>query len=300
MNRKLLVTGAGGFVAGNVLAEALCLLADWEIEALSRSPAPTGWQESGAPNPHLHWRSLDVLDNTRLLETLNTFRPDAIIHAAAIADIDYCETHRDEARSVNVELTRRVAAAAKLFGSKLVFVSTDTVFDGERGGYNESDTPRAVNHYAQTKIEAEGVVRDSGAQWVIARTSLVMGWPRGGIGNSFLVRLENSLAEGKDVSVPAEEIRTPIDVISLAHALIELSTEPFEGVFHLAGPEAVDRLTLTKSLAEKMGYDPALVLSQESSAMVGRAPRPRDVSLDSAKARTMLETLLNGFGSFQP
>lgn len=275
----LLVTGGHGFVAGSVLAQAG---GAWEAHALSRSkPAsPQSWS----------WHVCAPLRGGELEEIWAKVEPDAVIHTAGIADIDFCETHQELAREVNVEFTRRVATLCAGSGARLVFCSTDTIFDGEHAPYKEEDSPGPVNLYAETKVAAEDVVRESGATGVIARLSLVIGLPVLGAGNSFLARVLTNLKNGRTVIVPEQEVRTPIDVISLGQALLELAQPGHEGIFHLAGLSQVNRLELTRKFARTFALPEHLVQPQAAASIAGRAPRPRDVSLDSSKACAQLKT----------
>jgi len=276
--RKLLVTGAHGFVAGNVLAQAGD---EWDVHAISRQP-------SAIHSKQLSWHSCN--SNDKLAALFREVRPHALIHTAAIADIDFAESHQVEARAANVALTGELVKLCRGSGCKLVFCSTDTVFDGEDAPYDEQDMPHPVNYYAETKIEAERMAGTLGANAVIARLSLVMGLPAFGTGNSFLARTLNALKEGREITAPAHEIRTPIDVITAASALLELTAKEHYGIFHLAGHTRVDRLTLMQLIARKFGFEDAPVAAQPAGPTPGRAARPRDVSLDNAKVCEQLKT----------
>ncbi len=277
---RLLVTGAGGFVAGSILRQAPDA---WDVFALSRGVA-------SLVRPGLTWHTADICDAAQMAAVFESFRPNAVIHAAAIADIDYCEAHQDAATRVNVTATRHIAECCARQRCRLIYLSTDTVFDGERGGYAEEDAPNPLNHYAVTKFEAEQVVAGAGCPAVTARVALVMGLPMLGAGNSFLSRMLPVLAQGKELGVPDQEIRSPIDVVTLGRALLELARADFSGVMHLAGNDWLNRHAMVRRIAERFGYDPALVTPTNPIHLPGRAPRPRDVSLRNDKARAVLRT----------
>ena len=283
--RKLLVTGANGFVAGSVLAQAG---ETWQCYGISRGSSP-------AQHQNLHWHVCDSLTAAPWAELFRELRPDVVIHTAALADIDFCQANAGAAREVNVEFTRTLANLCADFGSRLVFCSTDTIFDGERAPYNEADAPVPVNFYAETKIEAEQIVSALGAQAVIARLSLVVGLPVLGAGNSFLARMIAAFKDGRAVGVPAHEIRTPVDVITVGRALLELATDDHHGIFHLAGSERLNRFEMAQRIARRFGYSEALVTAQPPAVTPGRAPRPRDVSLANAKACATLKTPMRNF-----
>jgi dTDP-4-dehydrorhamnose reductase len=219
----------------------------------------------------------------------------AIIHTAAAADIDFCQGHPDLARAANVDLTRQLADLCASAGARLIFCSTDTVFDGEHAPYDEEDEPVPVNFYAETKIEAEKVVTLLVQDAVIARLSLVVGLPVMGAGNSFLARMIAAFKEGRTVAVPEREIRTPVDVVTVGKALLELAGSGHCGVVHLAGHDRLNRLEMARRIAARFGYPQKLVAAQAAAASPGRAPRPRDVSLDNSKACAMLRTPMLNF-----
>ena len=225
MGKRLLVTGYGGFVAGSVVKQAE---ADWDVIALSRRNIVNGRDDI---TPH----SIRPSGTWSAAAGLRRSQPAAVIHAAAIANIDFCQSHQEEAEAINVGVTARLAELCRQYGSRMVFCSTDTVFDGKQGMYVEEDVPCPLNYYAETKVRAEQIVQAELDNVVVARLSLVMGFPLIGAGNSFLANMIASFQKGIPVPMPENEIRTPIDVITLGRALLELAGNDFTGILHLAG-----------------------------------------------------------------
>lgn len=284
-NRKLVVTGANGFVAGSVLVQAD---EDWELHAVSRG-------EPLARRDNLHWHVCDPCAPDQLARIFREVQPDTVIHTAALADIDFCEKQREQAWSINVGMTRTLTKLCADAGCKLVFCSTDTIFDGEHALYDEAAAPGPVNFYAETKVEAERSVSDLGAQAVIARLSLVVGLPLLGAGNAFLPRLLAAIQDGRTVAMSEHEVRTPVDVVTLGRALLELAAGEHHGIFHLAGHDRLSRFEMARKIAARFGFAPELVVPQPPATTPGRAPRPRDVSLDNAKACANLKTPMRTF-----
>jgi dTDP-4-dehydrorhamnose reductase len=282
--RKCAITGGGGFVAGSVIHQAP---SGWELHALSGKEPLT--RRKG-----LVWHTLDLKQPDEVKWALAEIAPDVVIHAAATADIDLCEGQPDVARTLNVTLTQTVANACSRGGWRLISISSDNVFDGERGHYTEADPPSPINEYARTKAAGEAIVAAVPGS-TIARIALVMGFGPLGGGNSFLERTIPMLRAGKTIYVPPEEVRTPIDVLTLGQALLELADGSFQGVIHLAGNDALDRVSLTRRIAERFGYSPGLVRPRAPEQIAGRAPRPRDVSLSNDKARAVLATPMLDF-----
>lgn len=279
MPRRLIVTGASGFVAGSILRQAG---AEWQVHALSGKPASL--RRDG-----LTWHALDVLDTTALRQAFEAIRPAAVIHTAANADIDFCEKNRELAERVNVALAREVAALCREHGARLVHTSTDTVFDGEHAPYREADAAEPVNQYGRTKLAAEQTVRETLGDAVIARLAIVLGLSFSG-GNSSLDRLITALRTAQPVPVLTEEVRTPIDVITLGRALLELAGSDFAGIIHLGGNSRMNRLDFSRLIAQQLGFPPGQIVPAPAAGIPGRARRPRDVSLDNQLARSTLRT----------
>lgn len=282
MPRKLMVTGYGGFVAGSVVWQAL-QAGEWDVYALSLVEQPE-------ERERFHCIQFDLCDAAMLRDVFQRIRPDAVVHTAALADIDFCQNNQTDAARVNVDATRSLARLCAGAGVKIILCSTDTVFDGRKGMYTEEDEPRAVNSYAETKMSAESIVRETLENGVIARLSLVMGLPVLGAGNSFLAKTFDAWKKGEQTKFPANEIRTPVDVITVGRAFLEIAAGDFEGTIHLAGSTRINRYEMACRIAERLGYSRDLVVATDSNAMPGRAPRPNDASLDNAKAKRILKT----------
>ena len=282
--RRLLITGSGGFVGSAIAHEAR---APWECHALTRGPVLL--RRDG-----LVWRTLDILNAAELERVFDEVSPDAVIHAAARADIDLCERDRDAAFAINVGVTQQLAALCRARGARMVYVSTDTVFDGGKGNYAEGDPPGPVNWYAETKVAAERVVAAMPDNWAVVRTSLVLGLPLLGAAKSTLTRPIAALQAGQEFSVSDREVRSPIDVVTAARALLEAAGNAFTGYLHIAGNDVVNRLEMTRRVAVKLGLPAHLVVRRDPSEASAGAPRPLDVSLCNAEARSMLETPMLG------
>jgi dTDP-4-dehydrorhamnose reductase len=277
---RLMVTGGGGFVAGSVIGQAG---PEWDVHAFDRIDAPI--QREG-----LIWHALDLCDSARLREEFLAVKPTAVIHTAAMADIDFCQENQQIAERVNVGVTRDIARLCADTGTRMIMLSTDSVFDGERGLYTESDVPRPINFYAETKVRAEQIVAGTVPRSVVTRLSLVMGLPIINSGNSFLSRMVPAWKEGKTVGVPDNEIRTPLDVVTLGRCLLEISANGFTGFIHLAGNDRLSRYEMVCRIAKRMGFSEDQVAVKNAVDSPDRAPRPRDASLSNAKAKATLKT----------
>ncbi len=280
MSKRLLLTGYGGFIAGSIICQAR---GSWEVYALSLTEPP------GRGDGFTSYQ-FDLRDTAQLHKAFDTARPDAVIHTAALADIDYCETHPEDAFEINAGVTAALAALCRDAGTRMILCSTDSVFDGVKGGYTEEDAPRPVNIYAETKVRAERALLETMDNGLVTRLSLVMGLPVLGAGNSFLAKMQASLEAGKEVPFPQNEIRTPVDVLTLGRAFLELAAMEYAGILHLAGNSRLNRYEMACRIAQRLGFSTDLVVPTDSNAMAGRAKRPNDASLDNTKARSLLKT----------
>lgn len=261
----------------------------WELHGTGRSEKLP--DAEGLPAGRtLQYHPLDLLDREKMEWLLRSVRPDVVIHTAAMANIDLCESQPAIAMAMNTDATERLAVLCRETGARLVFCSTDTVFDGVKGRYTESDPPNPVNVYADTKVRAEQAVLAASADNVVARLSLVMGLPVMGKGNSFLADTLEKLKKGESIKFPGNEIRTPIDVITLGAALNELAVNGFGGIIHLSGNTRINRYEMARQIAGATGFSPDRILPVNSNSLPGRAPRPNDASLDNALAKRILDT----------
>lgn len=280
MKKKLLLTGYGGFAAGSIILHAK---KHWDIHALS-IVKPEERRDGFASY------QFDLQDTRRLQSVFTSVAPDVVIHTAALADIDYCQTHPADAEAINVGVTQELARLCGNAGVRMIFCSTDSVFDGIKGYYVEEDAPNPVNFYAETKVRAEQAIQTVADNAVIVRLSLVMGLPVLGAGNSFLAKMVSSLEAGQDVFFPENEIRTPLDVITLGRAFLELASLEYRGILHLAGCTRLNRYEMARQTALRLGFSPKLVRPTNSNAMSGRAQRPDDASLNNSRVKTLLST----------
>jgi dTDP-4-dehydrorhamnose reductase len=215
--------------------------------------------------------------------------PEVIIHTAAIASAESVRLQPRLAWAVNVEATRRLAEWADRHGRRLIFTSTDLVFDGSRSWYHEHDTANPILDYGRTKRAAELLVT-AGARNLAVRVSLLYGpGPPGREG--FFDRAVSSLRRRTPLHFFADEYRTPLDYATAARALVRLAASNAAGLIHLGGRERLSRFDLMRQAAGALGIDPALVLPGSRLDAPAAEPRPADASLATTRLRSLLPDL---------
>ena len=260
----LLIVGASGYLGGRLAARAGPA---WRL---------AGTYLTAAPPAGLDAYPLDVRDAAAVSALLARLRPRAVLHVA----------YRRDDPAVNVAGTRHVAAACARVGARLVFVSTDLVFDGRRGRYREVDPPSPIEPYGAAKATAEQEVLRRGG--VVARTSLIYGFDPPDPTTRRLIA--EPLRRGERPRLFVDEFRCPVYADDLADALLELTGNDYRGVLHVSGPQRLSRYDFGVRLAKVLAVDSSRLepARQADSGLV----RPADCSLDVSLARQVLRTRL--------
>jgi len=280
---RIVVAGARGLVGSRLCLEL------WsrghEVAGLLRapipaSPAPPALQSRRRP---FEYRACDLTDANAVERILAEARPEVIINTASMTDVDRCERNPHLAYANNVDATAHLCRAARLSGAHLVHVSTDYVFDGERGPYGEEDVPNPRGTYATTKHMAEQAVRVLGPSWSIARTAVVYGWPPSGRPN-FGSWLVSTLRKGESVRLFEDQFVSPSLALSVAAMLAEIGERRLKGIWNACGASVVDRLTFGRELCGVFGFNPALCIGSRVDDAKLDSPRPRRCGLRVEKA----------------
>jgi dTDP-4-dehydrorhamnose reductase len=238
-------------------------------------------------------RRLDVTDADAVRGLVDEVRPEVVFHAAASPNVDACEADPDGTRRVNVGGVRTVAEAARDAGARLVFFSSDYVFDGAAGPYVETDPVRPIQQYGRQKAEAEEVLREvlPGAHLAL-RITVVYGWERRG--KNFVARLVRTLGGGERMRVPADQVGSPTLADDLADAAWDLVDRNAGGTLHLAGRDRVDRLAFARAAARAFGLNDALLDGVTTAELGQAAPRPLEAGMVSARAEALIGRRMMG------
>ena len=273
---RVLIVGASGFI-GQYLRQRLLAEPGYEVSGTYYSRKPTEQSAESAPaNGRLSWYHAEVTDQHRLAQVFQKVRPEAVVHLAAIADIGKAETDPQSATAVNVAGTENIADLCRLHDAKLVFLSSEYVFSGDRGHYKETDIPQPETHYGRTKWQAEQLVGDAAQRNSSLRTSLVYGWPPKGHRNLATLVIER-LEAGIEFSGHTDMYRTPIYVEHLVEGIVRAVAGDHPGISHVAGADLVNMYQFAWSVADVFCLDKGLVIPAPSTEVSPSQTRGIDI-----------------------
>lgn len=271
---RFLITGLNGVTGWNLFQSAA---AQFACRGTFRKTHPVFKPEE--------FTRLDFEDPAAIDECLRKWQPTHVIHSWAMCDLDLCEVFPDMARKVNVSGTSRLIHALSTLPSlrKLVFISTDHVFDGEHGSYTENDSPVPKHVFGRTRREAEILVLESGLPALVIRPGLVIGQSfQGNKGpRDFLLR---RIQSGKQTHYFTDEWRSPIRTADLGVRVVELALSDKQGIVHVAGQTAMNRYELARALAVEAGLSTEQILPRLRQEDRWAHIRPKDLSLTSIHA----------------
>lgn len=276
---KILVTGASslpGFrTVENCLEKGYIVL--------------TVYHENPIPVEHEKLKKvrLDIRDFEGFKKVVFNEKPDVIVHMAALGDVDLCERDRSLAWSSTVEPSIALAKWASEIQPFLVYLSTDYVFDGEKGGYCEYDPPNPVNYYGLVKLLGEVAFRSSGMDYAVVRASSIYGFGPGR--KNFAKFLVERLEKNEEVKALIDQYTTPTQAQLLGEAVVEIVERRLIGIFHIVG-ERMSRYEFALKVARTLGFDEKLIKKAEVKDMNWTARRPRDSSLNSEYTKSILKT----------
>ena len=270
---KFLVTGSAGLIGHQV------------VKDLSETHEVFSCYNKSKPE-HGNIIKMDLLNNEMISNVMSEKKPDVVIHLGAMTAVDLCDAQQDNALKINSQATEILAKECSKINSFMVYVSTDYVFDGNTGMYEENDTANPLGFYGKSKLLGEKSIQNFSSNWCIARTSTPFGLHP--TKKSFPIWVIENLQKQKQIDVLTDQFTSPTYVPSLSRMLIEISERHLTGIIHVAGASKISRYEMASLVSDKLGLDGKLLREISINDIKWEAQRPKDSSLNVSKAISTL------------
>ncbi len=267
MLKKILVTGSNGLL-GQKLTDLLRYHSDYELIATSkganRYPTSEGFI----------YEELDVTDYADLERLITKYNPYAVIHTAAMTNVDQCETEKEACEKLNVDSVRHLIKLAGTYPFYLVHLSTDFIFDGTTGPYKETDAPNPISLYGHSKNDAEQLLLASSINYSILRTIIVYGVAAAMSRSNIVLWAKGALEKGNRIKVVNDQFRMPTLAEDLAKACILAIDKKAQGIFHISGKDYMSVIEMVRRIAKFFKLDDSIIDETDSSTLNQTAARP--------------------------
>lgn len=278
---KILVTGTNGLL-GQKLVELAGADPDLVLIATSRGDNRLPASDSYTYEP------LDVTDRDEVIRVIEHYRPDAVIHTAAMTHVDECEKHQEACQKLNVDAVRYLIEACSPYDIHLIHLSTDFIFNGEEGPLDEEANPDPLSFYGQSKLYSEQLLQKSTLPWSIARTVLVYGVAHDMSRSNIVLWVRQSLLNGKDIHVVTDQWRTPTLAEDLARGVLAIARKKALGIYNISGADLMTPYDMALKTAQVFGLDRDLIHATDGSRFSQPARRPPRTGFIIDKARREL------------
>ena len=274
---KILIVGANGFLGSILIHRAnLKYESDYFLVA--------GDISNSVVDPKVPFYHIDITKKQDVINKVRKISPDVIILTAAMTDVDNNEVEKELATKINTEGAVNVLDACKDTDSKLLFMSTDFIFDGKKGNYNEEDDPNPLSHYGQTKQAAELAIKASDVEYLICRTAVLYGWNP--IKLNFITWILKKLENGEKINIVTDQVNSPTYVPNLADILLKLIEKDAKGIYHAAGDDILNRYEMALKCVEIFDFNQDLVFPIDH--LDQKAVRPKNAGLNIEKLKKFL------------
>ncbi|MBU3176430.1 SDR family oxidoreductase [Clostridium estertheticum] len=288
MLKKVLIIGASGF-----LGKEVC-----NVFQLDKNYETCGTYSKTKTD------SFEYLDITELKSISRAFlkiRPDIVIVTAALTNVEYCETNREETYKINVLGIENLVKVSKQYKCRVIYISSEYVFDGVNGPYDEKDKVNPINYYGETKLQGEEIIQREVDDYLIVRTTVVYGWDLNS--KNFIMQLIKNFGKNKDMRVPMDQISSPTYCPNLSQMIKECCDKNISGILNLVGSDIIDRYSFAVNAAEILNLDRKLLVPIQTKCLRQIAKRPLNAGLKVNKVSEILEnkpmSIIEGLGEIR-
>jgi dTDP-4-dehydrorhamnose reductase len=279
-SKRILITGANGLL-GQKAAEMFASETGHQIIL-------TDLSEKSEYSAELEYFPMDITKKESVKENVKKYLPDIIINTAAYTNVDGCETERELSWRVNVDAVKNLIIASRFNNSKIIHISTDYVFDGKAGNYDEQSTPSPLSYYGKGKLASENALISSGIPYVIVRTMIIYGTGKN-VKLNFALWLIDMLSKNEPVTIVEDQFGMPTINDDIAWGIVKIAELDKTGMYHISGSEYLSRYAFALKLADIFELDRKLILPIKTEQLQQAASRPMNSSFILLKAETDLD-----------
>lgn len=279
---KVLITGANGLLGQHLTK--LLLNKNYEVVATGRGESRLPFEPSGNYTYH----TMDIANAFDTYAIMSREKPDVVVHAAAMTQVDDCEKQPELCERINVQGTAQILTDAESFSSHFIYISTDFVFDGEKGNYSEEEDTNPISLYGFSKLQAESMVQVSDIPFAIVRTCLVYGNLLKGTRSNIVSWVKESLEQDKTIQVVSDQLRTPTYVGDLAKGIALIIEQKATGIYHISGKDWLTPYDIALKTAATFQLDASKIVKVDASTFKQPGRRPLKTGFIIEKARKEL------------
>ena len=277
---KVLITGSNGLL-GQAVTAIFTRESDFELIL-------TSVEEKSFMGLDSNYHQLDITSKEQVKSAIANHQPDVVLNCAAFTDVDKCETERELCWKLNVDAIKNLIIATRPHNIKLVHISTDYIFDGKHGPYDEEAIPNPVSFYGRSKLAAENAIFASGIKAAIIRTMVLFGVGQN-VKPNFAVWLINKLSANEKINIVDDQVGNSTIVDNLAFGILKVIESEKSGIFNIAGKDIESRLDFAYKLCEVFGYDKGLINKIKTASLSQPAQRPLNSGLITLKVQSELQ-----------
>ncbi len=282
--QKILLTGSNGLL-GQKLVQLIIEKGEYELIATARGEN----RLSAVSANGVTYRSLDVTNWEEVQQIMSEYKPEYVIHTAAMTNVDQCESEREGCWKLNVDAVQYLAEACEVHNAFLLHLSTDFIFDGAAGPYDETAEANPLSYYGESKLAAEKILlATTNLKWAIARTILVYGIAHDMSRSNIILWVKNSLENQKAIKVVDDQWRTPTLAEDLALGCYLIVKHNATGIFNISGKDLLTPWEMANQTADYFGLDKSFMTRADSSTFTQPAKRPARTGFIIDKAEKQL------------
>lgn len=278
---RILLTGSNGLLGQKIVYAAI---KHSNIQLLATSKGENRLHTKAGYD----YVSMDITNADEVTAIIEKFKPHCIINTAAMTNVDACEKDQENCWKMNVEAVRTMTELCQLHDIHFIHLSTDFVFDGEKGNYSEEDAPNPLSHYARSKFESEKVVQQAEIDSAILRTIIIYGVVDDKQRSNVVIWTINSLRQQKNINVISDQMRSPTLAEDLADACLQAALKRATGIYHVSGSETMSILEMVNRTADFFQLDKKYIHPITTAQLNQPAKRPLLTGFNIDKAKREL------------